>query len=73
MELNVELDQSNNWNSDTDLYEVVFTDDTNSCSTNAMSNNFHDHKSISSNFDASTSYVTLKSPDNTQALSLSTA
>ena len=68
MDLNVELDQNTNWNSVTDLYDVVFADDTNSCSTNAMSNNFHDHKSVSSNFDASTSYVTLKSPDYTQDL-----
>ena len=68
MELNVELDQSSNWNSVTDLYDVVFADDTNSSNTNTMSDNFDDPKSVSSNFDASTSYVTLKSPDYTQDL-----
>ena len=68
MELNVELDQSSNWNSVTDLYDVVFADDTNSCNTNTMSNNFDDPKSVSSNCDVSTSYVTLKSPDYTQDL-----
>merc|ERR1719322_1790418 len=68
MELNVELDQSSNWNSVTDLYDVVFAGhDTNSSNTN-MSDNFDDPKSVSSDFDASTSYVTLKSPDYTQDL-----
>ena len=68
MDLNVELDQNTNWNSVTDLYDVVFADDTNSSNTNTMSDNFDDPKSVSSNFDASTSYVTLKSPDYTQDL-----
>ena len=68
MELNVELDQSSNWNSVTDLYDVVFADDTNSSNTNTMSDNFDDPESVSSNFDASTSYVTLKSPDYPQHL-----
>ena len=68
MDLNVELDQNTNWNSVTDLYDVVFADDTNSSNTNTMSDNFDDPKSVSSNFDTSTSYVTLKSPDYTQDL-----
>ena len=68
MDLNVELVQNTNWNSVTDLYDVVFADDTNSSNTNTMSDNFDDPESVSSNFDTSTSYVTLKSPDYTQDL-----
>ena len=68
MDLNFELDRNTNWNSVRNLYDVVFADDTNSSNTNTMSDNFDDPKSVSSNFDASTSYVTLKSPDYTQDL-----
>ena len=68
MELNVELDQSSNWKSVTDLYDVVFADDTNSSNTNTMSDNLDDPKSVSSHFDATTSYVTLKGPDYIQDL-----
>ena len=66
MELNVQLDQSSNWQSDTDLYDVVFADDTNSSNTNTTSDNMSDTATVLSQFDGSTSYFTLKSPHYTQ-------
>ena len=66
MELNVELDQSSNWQSVTDLYDVAFADDTNSSNTNTTSENMSDTATVLSQFDGLTSYVTLKSPHYTQ-------
>ena len=66
MELNVELNQTSNWQSVTDLYDVVFADDTNSSNTNTTSDNMSDTATVLSQFDGSTSYVTLKSPQYTQ-------
>ena len=66
----VELEQSCNWKSVTDLYEEMFPDDTTPNKMNVTSNTFEDSRADLSHFDVEASYVTLKNLDYNQDINL---
>jgi len=64
----VELDQSFNWKSVTDLYEEMFADDTTQNEMNVTSDTFKDSRVDLSHFDVEGSNITLKNLDYTQEI-----